>query len=178
MKKLLLILLCVPLIFSCGNNKKDKRSGKSEETWQKFAKIVKDECIKGNEGNTDWQAYCDCGSENFMATIKDMDLKEVSKMPEEELMMMGMEAGLDCVHLIENNDVVQTDEMEEMMYRMLYNECLSGEEGNSDMEEYCECAAKNMMEAVPNIEDWEDLSDEDAMEIGMQAGMECLHYLE
>ena len=47
-------------MISCSN--KAKNSG-DEKMWEKFAKIVKAECIKGNEGDPDWEAYCDCGGE-------------------------------------------------------------------------------------------------------------------
>ena len=180
MKKILLLSLCLPLMFSCGNNENDNASSSKEKNkaLDRLAEEFSKECIEGNEGDPDWEAYCDCAARNYSNQIKEMDLKDVGNITEDDGFAMGMNAGLDCAHLLENNDLVQTDEMEEIMYRVLYNECISGEEGNSEMEAYCQCAAKNMMEAVPNIEDWEDLSDEDAMEIGMQAGMECLHYLE
>jgi hypothetical protein len=180
MKKSLLILLCLPLMFSCGNNENDNASSSKEKNkaLDKLAEIFSKECIEGNEGDPDWEAYCDCAARNYSNQIKEMDWKDMSDITEDDAFAMGMNAGLDCLDLLENNDVVQTDKREEMMYNMLYEECLTGNEGNSDWEEYCKCAAENMMEAVPNINEWENLSDDDAMEIGMQAGMECLDYLE
>ena len=178
MKKLLLILLCIPLIFSCGNNessneRKNKSLDRLSETFNKG-------CIEGNKGNSDWEAYCDCAGKNFSNQLKEMDEKDMENITEDDGFSMGMNAGLDCVHLLENNeeDLVQTDKMEEMMYNMLYNECLTGNEGNSDWEAYCKCAADIMIESVPNIDDWADMTEEEGYQIGIDAGMECLYLLE
>ena len=148
------------------------------ESFDKLSKVFIEECIEGNEGNPDWEAYCDCAGENFTNQLKEMDKEELANITEDDGFAMGMDAGLDCAHLLENEDVIQTDKMEEIMYNALYNSCIEGNAGNPDWEAYCECVAEMAMEAVPNIEDWENMSDEDGMEIGMQAGMECAEYLE
>ena len=175
------MFLCVPLIFSCSNNKKDnsKSSERMNTSLDRLTEQFSKECIKGNEGKPDWEAYCHCAAKQFIKQFKETDMIDIANMTEEDGMAMGLDAGLDCMHLLSDDlsSIDQTDKMDELMHEALYNSCLSGNEGNPNWERYCNCAAENMMETIPTLEEWDNLSDDDAMEIGMQAGMECLDYL-
>ena len=46
MKKLLLLLLCVPLMFSCGDNKNDDKINKLEDRIDKIQKIIEEQAVE------------------------------------------------------------------------------------------------------------------------------------
>ena len=71
-----------------------------------------------------------------------------------------------------------SEETTNLMYDVLYTECLSGNEGDANWEAYCKCSSEKIMEAVPNMEDWANMSEEEGYEIGIKYGMECLYLLE
>ena len=192
MSKISPFLLCLPLLFtSCGseNNSDNSNSNNNapnrEESIEAMMDIMVQSCLSGNEGNPNWEAYCECAADIMLEEITDLDL-DITELSEDDAMAMGMEAGMDCLYLLEDDFDSQFDEaftsndkMQQIFIDAMVKECLAGNEGNSDWEAYCECAAEVMMEEVADLGlNITELSEDDAMVMGMEAGMDCLYLLE